>query len=50
MNLPFTTISGTSALNCGEIAIIKSDVEFCEMAITHVRSLLTDHHIKRLAS
>ena len=37
------------ALNDGEFATIKSPVSVREMVIVAMRSLLSDHHIKRRA-
>ena len=37
------------AFNYGEFATIKSQAGSCEMVIMQMRSLLADHHIKRLA-
>jgi hypothetical protein len=41
--------SNTAAFHCGEFATIKSQARRSAIAITPMRSLLADHHIKRLA-
>lgn len=49
MNLSVTNLGDTAAFNYGEIATIKSQVGLCETSHAQMRSLLADHHMKRLA-
>ena len=52
MNIPLTTSHAAHdnpAFKDGGFATIKSKTGFCEFSITPMRSLLADHHIKRLA-
>jgi hypothetical protein len=50
MNLSFTLLRNTSNSIYGEFATIKSQAKRYGVAISQMRSLLADHHIKRLAS
>lgn len=50
MNLLFTVLRDNLAFNCGDFAAIKNQAGLNEIAITQMRSLLADHHIKRVAS
>ena len=50
MNLAVAILHNFPAFKCGEFATFKSHTKLNEVAITQMRSLLTDHHMKRLAS
>jgi hypothetical protein len=49
MNLLLTTLRNIPAFNCGDFAAIKNQAGRNEIAISQMRSLLADHHMKRLA-
>jgi hypothetical protein len=50
MNLSFPLLRNAPNFIYGEFATNKSQVKRYRVAISPMRSLLTDHHIKRLAS
>lgn len=50
MNVSFTIVPEAFAFNYGEFATIKIQARRNKVAVTPMRSLLADHHIKRLAS
>jgi hypothetical protein len=50
MNLSLTILRNTPNFIYGEFAAIKSQAKSDGVATSPIRSFLTDHHIKRLAS